>query len=122
MNRWSIYAGASTLLIGLSALIIFLLFDSEVRVGILTGLASAWLVQLGAFGVLLSTARRDTRRFLAGWTLGFIVRFASVGALAWLTLAGPLRLPAAPTLFALAVGLYVLLLLEPAIFRPGHEA
>lgn len=122
MNRWSIYAGASTFLIGLSGLIIYLIFEPDARVGILSGLAVAWFVQLGTFGVLLSAARRDTRGFLAGWMLGFVARLASVGAVAWLTLSGPLGVPAEPTLIALAIGLFALLLLEPAIFRWGREA
>lgn len=122
MNRWSIYAGAATFLIGVSALIIYLFFDSEVRIGILAGLAVAWLVQLGAFGVLLSASRRDARGFLAGWMVGFVARLASVGAVAWWTLAGPLGVPAEPTLIALAVGFFALLLLEPAIYRWGREA
>ncbi|NIR45021.1 MAG: hypothetical protein GWN99_11630, partial [Gemmatimonadetes bacterium] len=45
------------------------------------------------------------------------LRLATLGLLAWLTLTGALRLPAEPTLIALALALFGLLLLEPVVFR-----
>lgn len=117
MKKWAIYAGTSAILVGISALFSSFVFEPPARVGIWAGLASAWLVQAAAFAILLAMTRRRSKLLVAGWTAGTILRLAALGALAWLTLGGVLGLPAEPTLIALVIALFGLLLLEPVVFR-----
>jgi hypothetical protein len=81
------------------------------------GLAAAWLVQALAFAILIAVTGRRARLVLAGWTAGTVLRLATLGLLAWLTLGGVVGLPAAPTLVSLIAALFALLLLEPVVFR-----
>jgi len=97
-------------------------FQAAERLAIFAGLAVAWLVQAVAFGILLVTVRRRPKLVVAGWTAGSILRLAAVGLAAWLTLSGVLALPAEPTLLALVTALFVLLLLEPVVFRYRYGA
>ncbi len=122
MRRWAVYAGISAVLVGASALVIGYAFQAAERLAIIAGLAVAWLVQAIAFGILLVMARRQPKLVLAGWTAGSILRLAVVGLAAWLTLSGVLALPAEPTLLALVAALFVLLLLEPVVFRYRYGA
>ena len=57
----------------------------------------------------------------AGWTAGTLLRLAAIVLLAWLTIADVWKLPAEPTLIALATAIFGLLLLEPVIFSRGLE-
>lgn len=122
MRSWAIYAGISALLVGLSASLIGLSFESRARLGIWAGLGSAWLVQAAAFAILVAASRRRDKLFAAGWTAGTVLRLGVVALLAWLSLANVWPLPAEPTLIALAVALFGLLLLEPIVFRHGLGA
>ncbi len=122
MRRWAVYAGISAVLVGASALLIGYAFQAADRLAIWAGLAVAWLVQAAAFGILLATVRRRPKLIVAGWTAGAILRLAAVGLAAWLTLGGVLALPAEPTLLALVAALFILLLLEPVVFRYRYEA
>lgn len=97
-------------------------FQAADRLAIWTGLVVAWLVQAAAFGILLATAKRRPKLVVAGWTAGAILRLAAVGLAAWLTLGEVLALPAEPTLLALVAALFILLLLEPVVFRYRYEA
>lgn len=106
---------------GASAILVSFIFEPELRLGIWTGLAAAWMAQLAAFGALLAAARREARLLVAGWSAGTVVRLAAIGAVAGLILGGIIALPIAPTLIALVATLFVLLLLEPAVFRYGLE-
>lgn len=117
MGKWAVYAVASGALVGVSAWLVGLAFEASTRSGIWTGLAIAWLVQLMAFAILIGFARRRPQLVVAGWTVGTFLRLAALTALAWLTLAGVLALPPEPTLIALTVALFALLLLEPVFFR-----
>ncbi len=81
------------------------------------GLASAWVLQIVAFAVLVGATAKRANFVLAGWAVGTFLRLAGLGLLAWLTLGGSLSLPAEPTLIALAAALFALLLLEPVVFR-----
>lgn len=92
-------------------------FGTANRLAIWVGLASAWLVQAAAFAILLATVRRRPKRVIVGWTAGTILRLAVLCLAAWLTLSGVVALPAEPTLVALVTALFVLLLLEPIVFR-----
>lgn len=122
VRRWAVYAGISAILVGASALVIGHAFQAAERLAIFAGLAVAWLVQAVAFGILLVTVRRRPKLVVAGWTAGSILRLAAVGLAAWLTLSGVLALPAEPTLLALVTALFVLLLLEPVVFRYRYGA
>jgi hypothetical protein len=122
VRRWAVYAGISAVLVGASALMIGYAFQAADRLAIWAGLAVAWLVQAAAFGILLATVRRRPKLVMAGWTAGTILRLAVVGLAAWLTLSGELALPAEPTLLALVAALFVLLLLEPVVFRYRYGA
>lgn len=104
---------------GASAILVSFAFEPELRLGIWTGLAAAWVAQLAAFGALLAAARREARLLVAGWSAGTVARLAAIAGLAGLILGGVVALPIAPTLIALVAALFVLLLLEPAIFRYG---
>ena len=97
-------------------------FGTANRLAIWAGLGSAWLVQAAAFAILLATVSRGPKRVLAGWTVGTILRLAAVGLVAWLTLGDLLPLPAEPTLLTLVAALFILLLLEPIVFRCRYEA
>lgn len=101
---------------------IYFLFDTGVRRGIFAGLGIAWLAQLSAFAALVAATRREAQMVVAGWTVGTLLRLIAVAAVAWLTLAGVLALPVEPTLIALVIGLFALLLLESAVFRYRIEA
>ncbi|MGD8699800.1 MAG: hypothetical protein PVJ43_10945 [Gemmatimonadales bacterium] len=122
MRRWAVYAGISAILVAGSALMIGFAFQATERLAIWAGLAVAWLVQAAAFGILLVTVRRRPKLVVAGWTAGTFLRLAAVGLAAWLTLSGVLALPAEPTLLALVAALFVLLLLEPVVFRYRYGA
>lgn len=117
MKRWIIYAGTSALLVGLSALLIGILFEPPARYGVWAGLAVAWLVQAAAFAILIAATSRRAQLVLAGWTAGTFLRLLVVGLLAWLTLGGTLGIPAEPTLISLVIAIFGLLLLEPVVFR-----
>ena len=117
MKKWAIYAVTSALLVGVPALLISFMFEPPARFGIWAGSAAAWLVQALAFALLIAATQRRAKLVLAGWTAGTMLRLAVVGLLAWLTLGGILGLPAEPTLVALVVALFALLLLEPVVFR-----
>ena len=122
MKKWAIYAVASALLVGVPASLISLLFEPPARFGIWAGSAAAWLVQALAFAALIAATERKAKLILAGWTAGTMLRLAGVGVLAWLTLGGILGLPAEPTLVALVVALFALLLLEPVVFHYRYGA
>lgn len=111
------YAGTSALLLVLAAVPISMMIEPPVRLGVLTGVAAAWLVQAAAFAILLLVTDRRPKAILAGWTVGTVLRFAVLGLVAWLTLGGSLTLPPEPTLIALAAALFALLLLEPVVYR-----
>ncbi len=117
MKKWAIYAVASALLVGVPALLISFMFEPPARFGIWAGSAAAWLAQALAFALLIAATQRQAKLVLAGWTAGTMLRLAVVGLLAWLTLGGILGLPAEPTLVALVVALFALLLLEPVVFH-----
>ncbi len=117
MKKWAIYAVTSALVVGVPASLISFMFEPPARFGIWAGAAAAWVVQALAFALLIATTRRRAKLVLAGWTMGTMLRLAVVGLLAWLTLGGILGLPAEPTLVALVIALFALLLLEPVVFH-----
>jgi len=117
VKRWVIYTATSALLVCLSAVLIGVMVEPPTRSGIWAGLGSAWLVQAAAFGILVAAAGRHAKHVAAGWTLGTVLRLGALGAMAWLSLGGRLGLPAEPTLLALVISLFALLLLEPVVFR-----
>jgi fatty acid desaturase len=121
VKRWSIYAGLSATLVATASAIGFM-FEPPARGGIWLGLGSAWAVQALAFGVLIAVTSRRAQHVMAGWTVGTFLRLAALALLAWLTLGGVVDLPAAPTLMSLIAALFVLLLLEPVVFRYRIEA
>ncbi len=94
-----------------------MLIEPPARVGVWAGVATAWLVQVAAYAILLATTVRRPKAIVVGWTAGTFLRFVSLGLVAWLTLGGLLALPPEPTLIALAVALFALLLLEPVVYR-----
>jgi hypothetical protein len=121
VKRWTIYAGTSALLLGLSALLIGFEFEPPARHGIWAGLAAAWVVQAAAFAILIAATGRRAKLVLAGWSAGTFLRLLVIGLLAWLTLGGTLGIPAEPTLISMVIAIFGLLLLEPIVFRynPG---
>ncbi len=116
MKKWAIYAVAAAVLVGLTAVAAGLWLPPQVRAAVWTGLGTAWLVQAAAFGILIASTRRRPKLIIAGWTAGTVLRLGALGALAWLTLSGAWGLPAEPTLVALVLALFGLLLLEPVVF------
>lgn len=80
------------------------------------------MAQLAAFGALVVAARREARLLVAGWSAGTVARLVAIGAVSGLVLAGVVAIPIEPTLIALVAALFVLLLLEPAVFRYAFEA
>ena len=121
MRKWLIYAALSAVLVIGAGAVTSIWLSDQARWGVWTGLGAAWIVQAGAFAALLFAAHRRPRLIIAGWTAGTFLRVATLGILAWLTLGGIWALPPKPTLIALVSGIFVLLLLEPVIFRPNRE-
>jgi hypothetical protein len=117
LTRWAIYALASALLVGACSLLAGPWFEPAVRRAIWVAVAVAWVVQAVAFAVLCAVTARRARLVLVGWTAGSLLRLAALALVAWLSLAGIWSLPAAPTLLALVIALFALLLLEPVFFR-----
>lgn len=85
------------------------------RTGLVVAGVVAWGVQVPAFAALVATRSR-TKRFLAAWGAGTVVRMAVI-LLAALAVVRMPALPPMPTLLALAGFLFGLLLLEPVFFR-----
>ena len=122
MKRWLIYAAISAFLVSSAALITSIWFETQARRGIWAGLGAAWLVQVAAFAMLIWITGRWATRVVVGWTVGTLLRLTALGVVAWLSLGEIWSLPAEPTLLALVTGIFVLLLLEPVVFKRGQGA
>lgn len=116
MKTWLVYGGVSVLLVVLGGVLAGYL-DPSSRVAIWVGLSLAWVVQLAAFAVFLGVVRWRPRLIVAGWTAGTFMRLLALAAIAWLSVKQVWSLPADVTLVAAVAGLFVLLLLEPIVYR-----
>jgi hypothetical protein len=81
--------------------------------------AVAWVLQLGAFAVLVSVRGRPGL-FMGGWVAGLVLRFAALGALAW-WLGRDEVVPRPVALLSLVGFMFILLLLEPLYLRRGLQ-
>jgi hypothetical protein len=119
MKRVALYAGACLAVVVVSAGALALWLTPAQLRGLLAAGAIALVVQVVGFA-LLTGAWDRTRRFLAVWVGGTLVRFAVVGVAAWWVArrAGP---DPAATLLGLAGYLFAMLLLEPVFVRAGSD-
>ena len=115
MRAWLAYAVAGVVATALVAAVVGVLVDESLRRTIWIAALVAYLLQLGAFALLLAL-RDQTHFFLAGWAGGMLLRFGAVGAaLYWATRTQ--ALPAAPLVLSLVGFVFLLLMLEPVFLR-----
>ena len=96
-----------------------LLLDSNGAAGAGFGAGAAFLVQAGIFWFLL--VRADVRRIGVAHGVGVLLRFVSVGMLAFLVIPA-MQLPPAATLLSLVTVFFVTTLLEPVFLKRRHSA
>jgi hypothetical protein len=79
------------------------------------GAAVSWVVQLGAFAVLLRV-KDNPQLFMMGWVGGMVLRFITVG-MAVLVLSRTPLFPMRAALLSLIGFVFMLTLLEPVFLR-----
>ena len=119
MKAGTAYAATGLVALGLLVLGLWPWLDPAGRNGVLLAAGVAWLVQVGAFAILLRH-REEPRRFLAAWVGGTLARMGLVLAAAFVV-ARVEGVAPAPALLALAGFFFGLLLLEPVFFRRHTE-
>lgn len=120
MRRVGGYAATGLGILGFFVAVLWPWLDASGRRGVLAAAAVAWPVQVAAFGLLVRH-RGETRRFLAVWVGGTLVRMAVILAAAF-ALTRVSGLAPVPTLLGLAGFFFGLLLLEPVFFRRGDRS
>lgn len=95
------------------------LFDGSGATGVGFGAGAAFLVQAGIFWGLLM--RADVRRVGIAHGVGVLLRFVSVGVLAFMVIPA-LKLAPAATLLSLVTVFFVTTLLEPVFLKRRHRA
>lgn len=120
MNRgawkaWLTYAAAGLILVALIAIVAASFQQGADRRAVFVGAAVAYVLQLIAFGLLLSV-RDKQPLFLAGWLGGMVLRFGALGiCLFWASRSE--ALPRTPLAISLVGFVFVLLMLEPVFLR-----
>ena len=115
MTAWIAYAATAALLCLGVAAVVGAVVGSARADGAWLAAAMAVLVQLPAFGALVSS-RRKGRDFLVSWASGMALRFAVIaGAAFWVT--RRTSLDPEVTLLSLVGMVFVLVLLEPAFLK-----
>lgn len=94
-----------------------LLFDAGTARGVWFGAGTAFLVQAGIFWGLL--VRADVSRVGVAHAIGVLLRFVSVGILAFLVVPA-MQLPPAATLLSLVAVFFVTTLLEAVFLKRRH--
>lgn len=115
-RTWVAYTGWSAVLVAVAGGVVALWVGAPARHGAWSGLGTAWIVQVAAFGLLIATSDPG-KRMILGWIGGTVLRLLTLIAVGLLALTGRWPFPAEATLLALAAGLFVLLLLEPLMVR-----
>ena len=111
MKGWLAYAAASALLLLLLVVVVGTLVRAADPAALWVAAAVAYVVQLGAFALLLSL-RRHSVGFMAGWAGGMLLRFAVIAGVAvWVTRFS--GLDPATALVGLVGFVMVLVLIEP---------
>lgn len=120
LERWIRYAALATLVVLGAVGAGWLPASPEGRRGLLVAGGIALPLQLGAFAILV-VQRTGSPGFLAAWVGSTLVRFGVVaGAAFWV--AGMEGVDTLVALLTLVGLLFVLLLLEPWMLRPGASS
>jgi hypothetical protein len=116
MKKTLSFAVACAAIIGALWLILVLVFTEDmVQRALGISAAVAFLVQMVAFFIARSFARR--KNVIAGWGIGVALRFVALAIFA-LVAAPRLGLPLAASLLGLATFLFVSTLIEPIFLKP----
>jgi len=114
------YAAVGLAVIVAGVLVGLLLVDEQAAAAVWFAAGVAYALQLLSFAVLVALRQRN-EMFLAGWAVGLVARFATVGIVAF-WLARDEVFPRAPALLSLVAFVFLLLLLEPLFLRRGLQA
>ena len=114
-KAWGTYAVVSLILVVLITIVAVSFQSGLGRRAVLVGAAIAYAVQLVAFAALLAV-RDKQHLFLAGWLIGMLLRFVSVGACLFVA-SRTSALPTMPLVLSLVGIVFVLLMLEPVFLR-----
>ena len=115
MRAWLEYAAVGLVLIGATAGLLMLVVAPSNRGAVWFAAAVSYVVQLGAFAVLLAF-RDNAQLFMIGWLSGMVIRFLTVGVAAMLLLRTGL-FPTRVALLSLIGFVFILTLLEPVFLR-----
>lgn len=119
MKAWLAYAMVGGVVTLAGALLgSVLVADAAVR-AVWFAAALAYPLQLLAFAVLVAVRERQNL-FLLGWLGGLVLRFLTVGVVAFWLSRTPV-FPIEPALLSLVAFVFVLLLLEPLFLRRGLQ-
>lgn len=114
MKQGVLFAVVGSLLIGLAAGVLLLLYTApEARRAVAVSALLALLVQGAAFAIVRGMAGRNV---IAGWGLGAILRLLVLVAYA-LVVVPRFGLPSAPATMSLALFLFVTTLVEPLFLK-----
>ena len=109
-----LFAAASLALIGVSAWLITLVYESPgASRAVWTSAAVAFSVQVIAFAIVKLSAKTNV---IAGWGIGAILRFVVLGVYA-LVFVNAWGLPSAAALVSLVVFFFVSTLIEPLLLK-----
>lgn len=119
MRTWLSYAGVGLMVTVALAGLVSVFVEPGSLGAVWFAAAVAYALQLVAFGGVVAVRDR-TELFMVGWLSGVVLRFATVGMLAfWLTRSRVF--PVGPALLSLVAFVFVLLLLEPFFLRRGLQ-
>lgn len=111
---WSLYAGATLLIVCVVAALAPFFADSATTSAIRVAALLAYLLQLAAFALLIAF-RGQQQLFLLAWAGGMVLRFAFLGVCVVLTRVA--TLPRTPLLIGYVGLVFLLVLLEPLFLR-----
>jgi hypothetical protein len=115
MKRAFLFSAACAAIIGTAWAVGMMFFsDAAVRRGLAIAAVVAFVVQVIAFVVVRTMARR--KNVMAGWGIGVAMRFVALFIFA-LVAVPRLALPLAPSLMGLAIFLFVSTLAEPLFLK-----
>lgn len=115
MSAWLRYAAVSALIVFALGVGVVLLVSGADPGSVWLAAATAWVVQLAAFGMLVAGRRRESG-FIAGWGGGMALRFVALAGLAMWVTASDIHQPES-ALLGLIGFVMVLVLIEPLFLR-----